>query len=320
MADDDLAEWFQSEYPSEALDLETTAQHIRCQATFEVIAIGEFKGRLQKRELWVNKDSMLSTEVSSVMTDGVASEPMSVYCLTKDVFFQLQQETRDSKFVLKNLIRDTSEAKINNGIRFLHFDLIDKGAFAIGGVSIKKLISHPSFAITQIADISEARDRSKIEIGFRCLDLSHYILGGTMTFAPPLNWALMGYDVEVSGKQAGMTMGFPKGTRLQGNVVCVRWPSGHVFPQSGEFRFVPPTQPHGPEPLKSFKVDNVDFVAVSDSQFKFSAFGLPDSALEPPRINSRHYQALLFVGISLLCFILGSVLLLILKKRIAHDP
>ncbi|MGC8639442.1 MAG: hypothetical protein ACP5XB_06140 [Isosphaeraceae bacterium] len=310
LADSDLDHRFRAEYREAAGKLRRAAERFTCEGTFEIKEIGKFKGRLQHRALAASDGSQLSVEAYKLM-GGNPVDATVVYCLTKNYFFQLERDSHDAPYALKNLVKDPTA--IDSTMRFAHFDLIAKGAFALGGVPFTEILDQPSFSVTGVTDVSERHDATRVEVGFKCSDSQVWILGGTIRLAPSLDWALIDYDVEVSTNR-GMSKGMERGSRLRGSVDCVRWPSGHVFPRSGQFRFVRPTEPYGPEPLKYFSLEEVQFLDVPQSQFKLSAFGLPDSALEPPQVGGRGYRTWSIAGIGLLLLGLAGGLRLILRR------
>ena len=132
-----------------------------------------------------------------------------------------------------------------------------------------------------------------------------------MTFATDLDWALTGYELKVDAKHPGITFGLPPGTNFEGVLQPRRWPSGHVFTEDVESRFVYNQNLKRKDPVKSFRVRSVEFVDVPDSQFKPSAFGLPDAVLQ-------HAQPRTF-GVSIIYILAGMLFLVlsILLKRLS---
>jgi len=245
-----------------------------------------------KRKYFVIKTTIFTSGDARVSTldytemNHKASSKSSVYCMGRGYFFQLDKPSREKAYSLVALSKVTEPGEAVSDSITLRLDLIPKFAYSIFEISVLTLVNHRSFEVLRASDVSEKRDQSEVEIVFRVADPSNWIRGGSMVFAPDLDWALTGYDLDVDPKQPGSTFGLPAGTTYRGRVRPRRWPSGHVFSERGEFRFIYPQELKLKESLKSFSVRSVEFVDVPDSQFRPSAFGLPDAIIEPARSRS----------------------------------
>jgi hypothetical protein len=301
---------FQSEYAKAAVKLESAASNVKCTTIFEIKAIGPYKGRVCRRDVVSNPTSRISVDSYETGSGPLAGKAF-VYCFTRDYLFRLERSSPDSPYKLVHFTMDPAELD-DEGLIFTRFST-SRAALDVGWIPVTRLISHPSFSLKSISrsksensEISESR----VEMVFEASDPSHGITGGRVAFCPELDWSLLDYEVGVSGERGnpkGVARGVPKGTKLWGKVHCKRWPNGLVFPVEAEYRFRYPVEPHGPEPLKQFRVTDAEFEAIPDSQFKPSAFGITDSVLQPR--GSRSIRPLYwYIGGSILCFTLAVVL------------
>jgi hypothetical protein len=239
------------------------------------------------------------------------SSKSSVYCVARGYFFQLDKASRDKRYAVVDLRKVGGSGGIDPDSFVLRLDLIPRFAYAVWETPVPALIKRPSFEVLSASDVSEAGYRPRIEIKFRVADPSHWMSGGSMVFAPDLDWALTGYDLDLLPVRRAGTVAVPAGTRFRARLRPRRWPSGHVFSEQGETRVVFPPEFKSRATPTAFRVRSVEFVDVPDSQFRPSAFGLPDAVVEPGRSRS--------IGLNYGFIVAGVVLLAlsIVLKRVS---
>ena len=305
---------FVASYREGARKLEAASRNVRCHTFFELVPIGLFKGWTCHRDVLANPTARYSIDRFDPGSGARGGESF-VFCLAKDYYFTLNRATPTGPYKLTGFSRDSSVLN-DRGLIAARLSTT-RAAYEIDAISIDRLISHPSFKMKgfTVADPGKSNvDPGRVVIDFECDDHEHSIVGGRMAFSRDLDWSLMDYDVRISGDREGPTKGMPQGVRLEGTVKCKRWPGGFVFPEQAEYRFRYPTEPHGPEQLKRFRVTDVDFSEVPDSEFKPSAFGIPDSILAPPG-GSRTSPVRLYLVASIGCFLFAIVLRRYLQRR-----
>jgi hypothetical protein len=301
---------FRTEYPLAAKKLEAASRMVHCVADLVFGEPEDPKYFVMKTTIFTAGDARVST-IEFTEQNHKESSKSSVYCMGRGYYFQLDKPSRNTAYSVVDLHKDAGPSEAIAGSLAIRLDFIPRFAYSIFETSVLTLMNHPSFKIQKVSDLSEKRDQSKVEIVFRVADSSHWITGGSLVFAPDLDWALLGYDLEVDPKHRGITFGIPAGTTFRGRLSPRRWPSGHVFSEEGESRFIYPKGLDRKDPKKSFRVSSVEFVDVPDSQFRPSAFGLPDTIIEPARSRS--------FGLNY-AFILGGMLFLVLSivlKRVS---
>jgi hypothetical protein len=294
---------FRSEYPIAAKKLEAGSRMVHCVADLVFGDPEDPKYFVMKTTIFTSGDARVST-LDFTEWNHKGSSKSSVYCMGPGYFFQLDKPSRERAYSVVDLRKVAGRGETDEESVTIRLDLIQRFAYSIWLSSVLTLMNRPSFEILRASDLSEKRDQSKVEVVFRVADPSRWISGGSMVFAPDLDWALTGYDLDVLPVVRAESIGVPAGTKFRARLRPRRWPSGHVFSEQGETRTIYPQGFMSKATAISFKVRSVEFVDVPDSQFKPSAFGLPDAIIEPVRSRS--------IGLNY-TFILAGVLFLMLS-------
>lgn len=278
----DLEARFRSEYPVAASRLEAAASKIICEGQMDREGL-----IVQNIKIYINKGNKLGIKDYKLI-HSKPSEKVSVFCSTSDYFFVLDKKNSQQPFTVSVVARgpDIPE-KLEHTMRY-NMSRFVESAYTIGEVSITAMLAHPSFTITEISEVGHVGDQQAVAIRFRYNNPSHWIGGGRMVFTPALDWALSGYDVEIVSGRPGMER-MPKGSSYKGSIHCRRWSSGFVFPEEGQFEFIIVDKGQGADRFHFTEVEAAD---VPESQFKLSAFGLPDTLLDPPSPRRLNYWLL----------------------------
>ena len=311
--DSALVARFRSEYPIAAKKLERASQMVNCVADLVFGEPEDAKYFVMKATIFTSGDARVSV-LDFTDWNHTATSKSSVYCMGRGYFFQLDKPSREKAYSVVDLRKVTGPSETFSDSVSLRLDLIPRFAYSIFEISsVLTLMNRPSFQIVRACDVSEKGDGSKVEIAFRVADPSRWISGGSMVFAPDLDWALTSYDLDMVPELRGGTVAVPVGTKFRARLRPRRWPSDQVFPEEGHTGIAYPQGFMSKATAISFRVRSVEFVDVPDSQFRPSAFGLPDTIIEPGRSRS--------IGLNysfILAGVLFLVLSIVLKRTSAH--
>jgi hypothetical protein len=307
----DLESRFRTEYPAAADKLAAAASKVGC--TGRITSKRHVYEDVFDVEFYVNADRMLGVFNYELVSNRPATRS-DVRCLTPDYFFQLTRPTPDKPFIVKDVVKGTNmPTGVELSMRYRLVQFV-QAAFSITHVPVIDLIAHRSFRILAITESQlDAENGPRVDVRFKCSDPTHWIGGGRMTFAPGMDWALESFEVQVVPGRPGIGV-TQHGATLLGNVRCRSWAPGFVFPEEGEFRFNYPANDPKTTEIELFRFSHAKPSEVPESRFKLSAFGIPDTVLEPAASDASSLS-MWFLVLGILCLVLTVAIRAYLASR-----
>lgn len=296
---DELEIRLRSEYPSAAKRLEEAASRVRCEVECR---LGD---RTERDVIYTRGESIL---VERLATANATDERYvnKVQCFTPTRFFALARISPKSPLVLKvaSTAQDLDEIE---RARLSIFTEAPRAAFCVDGLLIRRLVTSASFKIERIGLTDKGGTRA-VEVEFQCNDPDIWVASGRLAFRPDLSWALAGYELK---RKAKIPTRFPKYDWIAGKVTCREWSPGLVLAAESESRT---SHDRGAKDAIRLTVLDASFKDVPESQFKISAYGLPDL----PDVSRSPARSLPILMLGIILAVI--TLLFTLRSRQGHQP
>ncbi|HUY32583.1 MAG TPA: hypothetical protein VMV69_07350 [Pirellulales bacterium] len=276
--DDNLREWFKTQYLAAVARLDRPLRNLRCRFTAsghdnhgEFEYVGEFFAKDGARE---------AIRVRQRRNGEPQEEESRVVCMTPARFFQLDRPLGGASYVIRAFDdgNDSNRRRKYKAIIEITTDAFVEAALRMDD-PVTMLLTNEGVANVVKMDVAKIDRGGRPYIELRCdfSEASNYERARA-TLDPDLDFAVCDYEIVIRGTPGARCI-------RKGLVECERWVGdGYVFPR--RVRIEDDTVL--PEGEHYWSVQEIEFQEVlldevDDSQFSLTAFGIPEIALKLKR-------------------------------------
>jgi len=228
-------------------------------------------GKFTFASSWPDLGKVTRVAMLTTMNDQKSKGPKEmVFCFNKENSFWLLKEEGKSEFTVKSL--DTNKAEqsfVKEQMDFWLYSYLH-APFSIGGPSMSSLIADGGAAIERVS-LVRRDDKTHLKIAFDFKNGANKrlrSLAGWVLVAPEEKWVIHEYEFTDTINMWGGRVEYAQpqdGFPVPKRVVSTRSP----------LRGRPPTD------IDTYEFKELHFADVPDSEFRLSAFGLPDARRSP---------------------------------------